>query len=170
MMKRGRLLITTATSIIVTGLFIVSFMSFYYRADYVTGSIISEEVKRLATIFNKINRECTILGFDNQQNPINFLNVGSFEGSEVGPMNLKFPEKWAGPYVKDNPTMQGKEFMVVKTDYGYFVTPGNGVKLPSGKVIGKNILLSFDVDIDSLVNNKGALVFKGKALAKKLEM
>lgn len=170
-MKRyGRLIIGVSTGAVIVGFLIISFVNFFYRSDIVTGTVITQEVKRLATIFQTIHTQCKILGFDNQQNNINFLNVKTFTGSEVGPMNLARPEKWEGPYVCDNPTIQSKEFMVVQTNDGYFITPGNGVRLPNGKVIGKDILLTKDADIEALMKDKNVLYFKGRSLAQKLSI
>ncbi len=168
-MKRGRWVIGIATGVVIAGLCVVSFINFYYRSEYVTGTMISQEVKRLGGIFQAIHQRCKILGFDNQQNLINFLNVEKFVGSEVGPMNLKYPEKWDGPYLKDNPTIQTKEFMVVHTQQGYFVTPGNGVRLPSGKVIGKDIVFDESADIGQMIQDR-LLVFKKRALAQRLNL
>mgnify|MGYP000111892724 CR=1 FL=1 len=170
MKRRGRIAIMVGTGVIVSGLLIVSFVNFFYRSDAVTGSIITQEVRRLADIFHKIDKQCKILGFDNQQNIINFLNVGTFTGSEVGPMNLGRPEKWEGPYVDDNPTIQSKEFMVVVTDKGTFITPGNGVRLANGKVIGKDIVLSKDADIFAMAQDPELLQYKGRACAQKLNL
>ncbi len=170
-MKRyGRLIIGVFTGAVIGGFLILSFVNFFYRSDIVTGTVITQEVKRLAQIFQTIHKQCTILGFDNQQNNINFLNVEKFTGSEVGPMNLARPEKWEGPYVCENPTIQSKEFMVVRTSDGYFITPGNGVRLPNGKVIGKDILLTKDADIEALMKDKNALYFKDRSLAQKLNL
>lgn len=170
MKHRSRIAIILGTSVVIGGLLIVSFVNFFYRSDEVTGTIITQEVKRLADIFHTINTQCKILGFDNQQNIINFLNVETFTGSEVGPMNLARPEKWEGPYVGDNPTIQSKEFMVVNAEGGYFVTPGNGVRLANGKVIGKDIVLSKDADIAAMMRDKNALLYKGEAFAQKLNL
>jgi hypothetical protein len=170
MKRRGRIAISLGTGSVILGLLVVTFVNFFYRSDVVSSTIITQEVKRLADIFQTIHEQCTISGFDNQQNIINFLNVEQFTGSEVGPMNLVRPEKWQGPYVDDNPTIQSKEFMVVKTDSGLFITPGNGVRLPNGKVVGKDIVLSKDADIAAMMQDSNALHFKDKALAQKLTL
>ena len=64
--------------------------------------------------------------------------VKSFEGSEVGSLNLAYPKKWQGPYLGDNPTFQGKAYQIIRTKNGYFVTPGDGIMLPNGLVIGRD--------------------------------
>lgn len=146
------------------------FFSGIYRSKALATNVIAEDIQKLGTIFDEINRQCEIISFDYQQNPINFLNVGSFTSSEVGPMNLARADKWRGPYVADNPTIQGKEYMVVRTKKGYFITPGNGVKLPNGKVIGQDIMLNEDADIDAMMRNPNALLINDKAMAMPLKL
>lgn len=124
----------------------------YYNPDYVSDLIVADIAQLVAT-FKKIDADCSILSFDAQKNPINFLNVISFAGSEVGPMNLVHPDAWKGPYMQNNPTLQSIEYMVVQTDKGNFITPGMGVRLPNGKVVGSDIQLDQDADIPAMVQN-----------------
>lgn len=152
------------SGLVFVGLFLLSFVGFYIKSKKDTGLIIADDVAQLKIILEKIHATCKIIDFDYQKNWINFLNVASFEGSEVGNMNLAYPEKWEGPYLKDNPTIQEKEYMVVKTDKGYFITPGEGVRLPNGKKIGSDILLDINTDIQQLIQG-GVLAYKQKPLA-----
>lgn len=168
-MKISRLIIGIAAGVIIIALFIVSFMSFVYRADIGTGVTIADDVKKLSVIFDRINTKCVILGFDEQQNVINFLTIEKFVGSEVGSMNLAYPDKWEGPYVGNNLELQGKEYMIVKTKQGYFITPGNGVKLPNGAVIGKDLILDENADIEGLIAQR-KLSFRGRALAVRIDI
>ncbi|MFC1845768.1 hypothetical protein ACFLX2_01420 [Candidatus Dependentiae bacterium] len=128
-------------------------------------SFIHPEIQYLVKIFKRIDKKCRIIDFDSQKSPINFLNVKKFVGSEVGAMNLKYPGQWDGPYLKENPTIQKKEYQVVQAKKGYFITPGSGVKLPNGKIIGKDILLDEDADIAAMMFDKDALMIEGKAWA-----
>lgn len=137
-------------------------------AKQFSGEAMASDVVMLAGILDRINKDCTILSFDAQKNPINFLTVGSFSSSEVGSMNLVHPKKWQGPYVQDNIAIQGIEYQVVRTDAGYFIVPGEGVTLPNGQVIGKDILFDAKADIHALMQEGGALNFKGKALGAKI--
>lgn len=141
------------------------FFSTLYRSKQITGILIADNVERLADIFERINKTCGIIDFDFKKNPINFLNVKEFIGSEVGPMNLVYPEKWQGPYVQDNPTIHDKEFQVIYTNDGYFLTPGDGVTLPNGKVVGKDVIIDENSDIPSMMQPDGMLFFENKALA-----
>jgi len=151
------------------GLFMLSVVGLYFKSKRDIGFIIADDVAQLTAILDAIHKTCKIIDFDYQQNWVNFLTVGSFEGSEVGTMNLAYPEKWEGPYLRDNPTMQEKEYMVVSTDNGYFITPGRGVKLPSGKVIGQEIKLGRDANITQLIET-GELRYRDKALAAPLDL
>lgn len=143
----------------------ISIFSVRSGAKKFSGEAMVRDIALLAGFFEQIHKDCRILSFDAQKNPINFLTVGSFAGSEVGSMNLIHPEKWRGPYVSDNRAMQGIEYQVVHTDAGYFIVPGDGVALPNGQVIGKDLLLDEKADIAKLTRVGGALNFKGQPLA-----
>jgi hypothetical protein len=135
-----------------------------------TGELISQDIARLVAIFDDINNTAGILSFDHQKNDINFLNIkkDGFIGSEIGSMNLIHPDKWQGPYEKEIPRIEEEDYMVVRTKKGYFVIPGDRVRLPNGKIIGKDILLDEDADIESMMQDEQMLSYKGKALAGKI--
>ncbi len=150
-------------------LFGITILTLWYQSKIYTELIIADDVASLAQILEKIDKDCTIDSFDyQQQNYVDFLNVITFEGSEVGTINLKYPGKWKGPYLRDNPTVQGKHYQVVQTQKGYYLAPGNGVKLQNGKVIGKDISLDKNANIDAMIEENGLLSFNGKPLAVKL--
>jgi hypothetical protein len=153
------------TGAIVIILIIITALNYYYRPKIYTAELIVKDLITLQQIFKKIDDRCKILGFDYPINPINFLNVGTFKSSEVGPMNLTYPKQWQGPYLNENPRIQGKEYQIVKTKKGLFITPGNGVVLPNGKVIGKDIQLNENTDIQALTQNNKALRYDSKELA-----
>lgn len=148
----------------------IALISTFVTTKGYTAELIRRDVKNLVQTLQKIDDQCNINGFSAQQNPINFLNVRTFEGSEVCGMNLVHPDKWQGPYLKEHPEVQNIRYMVVCTRSGYFVTPGNGVKLPNGKIIGTDIKLDENTDIDALMSNEKGLAFEGKPLAARLEL
>jgi hypothetical protein len=148
----------------------ITFFDTMYRAKNDAGMMIAQEVVQLRDIFHRIHKTCVIIDFDEQRNHVNFLNVEKFSGSEVGPMNLVHPEKWEGPYLKDNPTLYHITYQVVSTKKGYFVTPGDGVTLPNKKVIGKDIILDQKADIDAMMLNPDELLYKDRPLAARLEL
>ena len=127
------------------------------------GALIAQEVAELAEIFKKIHKTAVIKSVDHPRSVINFLSVKSFAGSQVGPLNLLYPNKWTG-YLPDNTTMQSKEYELLATKNGYYVVPGEGVVLPNGKVVGKDILLDENTDFAALTQKDGDLNFEGHPL------
>jgi hypothetical protein len=148
----------------------ITFIDTWYRAKDDAGLMIAAEVIRLRDIFHRIHKTCTIIDFDAQKNPINFLNVEKFTGSEVGPMNLVYPDRWEGPYLQDNPTLYKISYQVVSTKKGYYVTPGDGVQLPNKKIVGKDIVLDHKANIDAMMVNEQELMYKDRPLAARLEL
>jgi len=173
--KRG-LLYGYLTPLLTIGLFVVliglSVVSMWYRSQNDIGYLIADEIATLATIFKRIEESCKIINFDHQKNPINFLNIkkGGFVGSELGSMNLAHPEQWDGPYLVENPKIEGCEYQIVHTKNGYFITPGQGVKLPNGKIIGKDIMLDEHADIMAMMQDEQQLRFCDRPLAAPIYM
>lgn len=161
-------IIPVSISLLLMTFVVISVVNLFYRSKVTTGRMIIAEVIQLHDIFQRIHRTCQIIDFDYQKNRINFLNVKSFAGSEVGPMNLVHPNKWEGPYLEDNPTMQAIEYQIVRTKKGYFITPGDKVKLPNNKIVGKDIILDEDADITAMMHNENMMMFEGKPLAMSL--
>jgi hypothetical protein len=154
----------------VVGLICISFIDTRYRIKDDAGIMMAQDIARLSDVFHRIDKACTIIDFDAQKNPINFLNVARFSGSEVGPMNLVHPEKWEGPYLKDNPTIYHTAYQVVSTKKGYYITPGDGVKLPNSKVVGRDIVLDKNADILAMMRDPQALSYKDKPLAARIDL
>jgi len=150
---------------IIIALAILSVVMLRSRSKTIVDEIATSDIARLQTVFDNINQSCQILSFDRQKNPIDFLTVKSFVGSEVGPMNLAYPKRWQGPYVQDNPDIKGIYYQVVVTDHGHFITPGDGVTLSDGKVIGTDIPLDKSANIQNLIKSGVLKDERGKALA-----
>ena len=155
------------TIVIFIVLFIFSILHLLKQSRTFSDQLIVDEVQRLSTIFQKIDGECKIIGFRHQKNYIDFLTIERFAGttSEVGAMDLMLPKNWHGPYVQENPVVQEKLYQIVRTKKGYFIAPGDGVKLSSGKTVGVDIVLDESADIKGLVNDPKGLQFQGKPLA-----
>jgi len=146
-------------------LLVITVATFLYNAKMATNRIIVKHIDEMSQIFNDINEKCGIMSFEHDANYVDFLTVSSFVGSEIGSMNLRDPKDWQGPYVQDNPTIQTKYYEIIKTKKGYFLVPGNGVKLSSGLVVGEDIIFDEDVDVSALVED-GTLADKsGRPLA-----
>lgn len=161
---RSSLMPILAISLFSIFVIIAIFNTFVSTKEY-KGEIITKEIEQLADALKKIEKDCKIVSLEAQKNSINFLNVKSFAGSQVGPLNLKHPERWKGPYLETNPSMQGKEYLLIRTKKGYFITPGEGVKLPNGKIVGVDIKLDERADIEAMTKDEKQLGYKGKALA-----
>jgi hypothetical protein len=159
--------VVIAATVIFVGMTLVNTV---YRAKDDAGIMMADAVVELRDTFHRIHKTCVIIDFDDQKNSINFLNVEKFSGSEVGPMNLAHPEKWEGPYLKENPTMQHIAYQVVSTNKGYFITPGDGVKLPNKKIVGKDIILDKKADIEAMMSNSEQLEYKDRPLAARLDI
>lgn len=162
-------LIPLASGVLLFVLFGVAVYRLFYQARTVVNSIVVEHIAQLGDIFKKINDTCVITDVTQPVNHINFLTVKSFVGSEIGPLNLAYPKEWRGPYLKDNPSIQGHVYEIVKTKQGYYIVPGMGVQLTNGKVMGKDIVITPDTDMHALIE-KGTLRHDGKALAIPLPM
>lgn len=154
-----------ATSITIFALVVLFLGNLWNQKKESDITILNHDIEQLAAILQTIHTTCTINGFDAQKNSINFLNVKEFSGSEVGPINLAHPKKWQGPYLKDNPTYQTIEYQIVRTKKGYFITPGDGVQLPNGKIVGKDLILNEDSDINELLKEGNSFNVNGKKLA-----
>jgi hypothetical protein len=159
-------------ALLVVGFILIAVFNTFHRNRVTTGHLLADDVQRLATLFKKIDETCDIIDFEYQKNPINMLTVkkDGFVGSEVGSIHLGKPDKWEGPYVESNPTIQGKEYLVVKNAQGLFITPGEGVVLPNGKEIGKDIVLDEQSDIEYMVRDENFLQFHGRPLAAPLSI
>jgi hypothetical protein len=149
----------------------VSIYFLLWRSKAIVDDVVVEDVQHLQQIFKKINDRCGIINFDYQKNLIDFLTVKSFVSSEIGTMNLAYANNWEGPYVQDNPEIEGKYYQIIKTIKGYFITPGDGVKLANGKVIGSDIVLDYNTDIEKLMMDPTALQsYNKKPLAAKIDV
>ncbi|MBY0109926.1 MAG: hypothetical protein K2X90_02330 [Candidatus Babeliaceae bacterium] len=159
-----RSLIVLISSALLTGLFFLTWYQFTKEARIIINKVILTDITQLKSIFDRINSECGILGFDHEKNYIDFLTVKSFVSSEIGSMNLVAPEKWQGPYVQDNPTIQSKKYEIVRTKNGYYIVPGTGVQLSNGKMMGKDIIISPDTALEKLTVELDGLTYQGKRL------
>ncbi|HVX01411.1 MAG TPA: hypothetical protein VHA52_13390, partial [Candidatus Babeliaceae bacterium] len=64
---------------------------YYKQTKTVTEDKIIRDLEELVTILKNINNNVGILGFQNNQVPIDFLNIVSFTGSTIGGMSVKYP-------------------------------------------------------------------------------
>lgn len=151
---------------------LIGFSIFTFRARKARdrGVMFTNDIARLVQIFQKIDATAGIAGFDFPKNEINFLNIkkDGFVGSEIGSMNLIRPARWEGPYIEEITSLQEQNYMVVRTDRGYFITPRDGVRLPNGKVIGQDIIIDENSDIESMMQDNALLAYNGSPLAARI--
>lgn len=155
---------------VILGLIGFSVFTFRARKARDKGIMLASDIANLAQIFQKIDATAGIAGFDFPKNEINFLNIkkDGFIGSEVGSMNLIRPARWEGPYVNEISSLQEQSYMVVRTKHGYFITPRDGVRLPNGKVIGADIIIDENSDIDAMSNDDNFLAYNSSPLAARI--
>lgn len=146
-------------------LFAIAVYRLYQNVREVPSTLVADHIEKLAGIFKKIEETGGIDRFDEEKNRIDFLNVKSFVGSKVGSLTLYHPERWQGPYIDENPTIQDKPYVVVKTSVGYYIVPGDGVKLSNGKVIGKDIVIDKNTDFEKLTRDPQGLLHENRPLA-----
>lgn len=161
-------LITVVSSFILLVLAVVCFRYFYSGAFFSQDYVLVNNIEKLKKIFDRIDQEAGILSFRYDKNYIDFLNVEKFSGSEIGSINLRHPDKWKGPYLKDVLTYKGEPFMVARTATGYYIVPGENVKLGNGKIIGKDIVISSKTDMEKLMRDPKGLMYKNQPLAAKI--
>lgn len=136
----------------------ITLWTYLYYAGTFRDKLIAKDIAQLDAIFEKINDTAQITAFEHSKNNIDFLNIEKFSGSTVGPMKLQFPDRWQGPYVSKSMTMQEKYYQIIKTKDGYYILPGDGAKLSNGKVIGKDVIINEQTNMQPLLADKNYLL------------
>ncbi len=139
----------------------------HYRTYYLS-SVIEQDVVRIARILASVDKNCTVLSMNGEYMPVNFLTVKSFVGSSVGGLNLAYPQKWQGPYAETSPTYQQRFYEIVRTREGLFVVPGQGVTLPNGFIMGRDVLIDYDTSVKKMLSKGGVLNHQGSLLGQQL--
>jgi hypothetical protein len=144
---------TVVVAILFIGFFVYMVAYFFYQTIEPSDGIIVEHIDKLKNIFTSINDSAKITGFDKEKNSIDFLNTGTFSGSHVGSMHLQHPEKWQGPYITEELKVQNRPYQIVSTKDGYYIIPGEGVRLHNDKVIGTDIIITRHTDMNQLMED-----------------
>lgn len=163
--KRYFTVFSSTVLLVLLGLFVYKV---FRSKPLVLASVITEDLRSINKIFNDIDSDCNILSIRGDRNPIDFLTVQKFVGSEVGCFNLAYPRKWKGPYLKVTPSIQDKPYEIVRTKEGYFVVPGHGVQLPNGLFMGHDVTIDFEASIKTMTRPGGRLNYQGNPLAFRL--
>lgn len=157
-------------SITILSLILIFFvLRHVHQKPYFKSFVIASDLKTIVEVLEKIDEDCSILGFEHAHNHLDFLSVEKFSGSEIGSMNVAYPTKWRGPYLGDTIEYQGKPYQLVKAKDGYFVMPGEGVKLPNKVVVGKDVVIKKDTTLSEMIKKGGKLNYQGIPLAVKIE-
>ncbi|HBL98561.1 TPA: hypothetical protein DDZ86_02865 [Candidatus Dependentiae bacterium] len=164
-----RYLLPGVTAVFLMLLVGVAIHRFSRDSKLFTNQVLADQIELLADIFKKIDAKCKIIDFEHEKNFVDFLTVKSFVGSEVGSMNLTYPQEWEGPYMNDNVTVQEKLYVIVESNQGYYVAPGDGVKLANGKIIGKDIILDKHTDFEKLTKDLESLSYNDRPLARRIK-
>lgn len=156
------------STIILATLMIIFFVKIIVDKPYHLVAVIKNDLKEIEKVLNEIDKNCNILSFNNDNIPVDFLNIKTFSGSTVGCMNLAYPAKWTGPFMRRNPTFQGKFYEICKTKDGLFIVPGHGVKLPNGLIRDKHFVINTTTSMNDIIKVGGPLNYKGEILAIKI--
>lgn len=151
--------------ILLTGLY---FGFMFYQKPYQIAAFISRDLEQIHDILKAVDIDCNILSIKVKKITLDFFNVEKFSGSEVGGMNLAYPQKWKGPYMKIHPTINGVFYELIKAVDGVFIVPGNGSILPNGIVVGTQVQIKPCKPVAPLLEPQGALNFKTIPLGKKV--
>ena len=135
---------------------------------YLYTAIIQSDLEKISRSLNQIDKKCTILDIKSDRTVLNFLNVEKFNGNEIGGIELQNPEHWHGPYALENPMIQSHCYELVRCRDGFYIVPGIGVRLPSGKIMGKDIVVNEQVNGAELLSKGQPLNYEGYLLAREL--
>ncbi len=156
------------TALLLISLFTIAIFNLVRESRTFADEVVAQDIQALAAVFERIDTSCSIVEFEHQKSYIDFLTVQKFVGDEVGAMHLLKPQNWQGPYLRENPKVFGKPFLIVRTKKGYFIVPPIGLRLSNGFVISDDVLLDKSADIEKLCQDPKGLRYKDKPLAAKI--
>jgi len=140
-----------------------------YNRPFFKSRLIAFDTHRISRTLKEIDEYCNILSVRSSRNSIDFLTVKEFVGSEVGCLNLAYPKQWKGAYFRDNPSIRGRVYEIVKAEEGFYVLPGQGVELPNGLEMGKDVIITPETKVEPLLDKDELLNYQGIALGKRLD-
>jgi len=159
---------TVFSATLLSVLLLIFIARIFYNRPYFIASVIKEDLVMIEQVLAKIDKDCNILSIRPDNAVVDFLTVEKFVGSTVGCLNLAYPERWKGPYLRRNPTIQSRPYEIVHTKEGLFIVPGRGTKLPNGFVVGKDFKIDYQSSIITMVKPSGPLNYEGEAFANRL--
>ncbi len=155
---------TAFSGVILLTLLTIFLMRVFSDRSQVLVDVIRDDLKRIESALENIDKNCNILDILSDQAQLDFFTVEKFIGSTIGGLNLAFPKKWKGPYMAQNPTIQQKFYQIVHAKDGYFVIPGEGVRLPNRLLVGQDLKINEKVLVEPMLAKGGRLNYKGQQL------
>jgi hypothetical protein len=156
------------SSIFLIIIFTISIIFLFLNKKYYVTKIINDDLEILHEKLARIDEDCNIINITQNPLVLDFFTVRNFQGSVIGGINLAHPKNWKGPYLSQNPTLQGKYYEIIQAKDGLFIIPGKGVKLTNNQIVGKDIMISPSSAIGNMISPQGKLFYKEKPMAKKI--
>lgn len=154
---------------LMSALFILVLFKTYSSRSEVMAGTMKDDLIKIEQCLERIDKDCNILSIRAERAFIDFLTVEKFTGSMVGCLNLAHPAKWKGPYLRQNPTIQDRPYEIIKAKEGFFLVPSQGVKLPNGLIVGKDVVFTRGSQVLPMLTSGGLLNHKGQALGLRLK-
>jgi len=161
---------TIIVGIVLFALLVFTMYQFYGGAKNAAERVMANDIDQVVKILEQIDATCEIVNIVRDDAAIDFLQVQAFAGSQIGALQLKYPEKWKGPYLQRNLMVQGIPYELIQTREGFYVIPGKGVRLSNGKIVGKDIIFTRETDVELYLNAIWGLEVDGEPLARKLNL
>jgi hypothetical protein len=152
------------SGVLLLSLLIIFLMRVFSDRSQVLVNVIRDDLDRIESTLEAIDHDCNILDILSSAAQLDFSTVEKFVGSTIGGLNLAHPENWKGPYMDQNPTIQQRFYQIVQAKDGYFVVPGQGVRLPNHLVMGQELKINLHVLVGPMLAKGGRLNYKGQPL------
>lgn len=150
--------------VMLIGFFMLAFASWMvFKRIHKTHSP-KEEFLIAANIIRSIDNDCKIIKLIGNNNPVNFFNIKEFSGNTIGSIQIADPLKWHGPYLDYIPSYNDVPLSLVNTASGLYIVPGNGTLLENGKIMGTDIIIDQNTNMDEIIKNYPELLLENKKI------
>lgn len=144
----------------------------YYQVGlrgFLGARIIDHEISAIVRILEKIDKDAAIVSIDTSHDAeLDIFQTESLKRAKIGPLTVEYPENWKGPYANRTARYRGECYQIVRARDGYFVIPGDGVTLPNGLTVGKDIVINDEQDAAPFLRDGGMLRYAARYLARPL--
>ena len=155
---------------ILTMLVIFGIYGIVHKNPDVMAAKMCKDLEQLVVVLQKVDKDCSIVSIDSGSGVIDFLTIEKLLGVDAGCLMIAYPEKWAGPYLKKDLMYQGAYYEIVQTNHGFYIVPGNGVRLPNGFVMGQDLEINSKIEIEPLLKPGARLCYKNNRFAMPLDV